>query len=197
MMVLKKKEIIAASLVVMIGVAGYLNWSYQDTLRVADNEIYQETSKKLGEAQYVNSDAVETEPSPETTEEPALSEAASDVAGYFEQAKLDRETFRSQSLEILNSTATNESFDEETRKEAQDRILQISQNVEKETAVENIAKAKGYPNICVYVDEGTVTITVQKDGFTKDDATRLSQIATEQLGVSSSQVKIVEYSQNV
>ena len=29
-MVLKKKEIIAASLVVLIGVAGYLNWSYQN-----------------------------------------------------------------------------------------------------------------------------------------------------------------------
>ena len=35
-MVLKKKEIIAASLVVLIGVAGYLNWSYQDTIRVQD-----------------------------------------------------------------------------------------------------------------------------------------------------------------
>ena len=35
-MVLKKKEIIAASLVVLIGVAGYLNWSYQDTIRVQE-----------------------------------------------------------------------------------------------------------------------------------------------------------------
>ena len=39
-MVLKKKEIIAASLVVLIGVAGYLNWSYQDTIRVQDGESY-------------------------------------------------------------------------------------------------------------------------------------------------------------
>ena len=48
-MVLKKKEIIAASLVVLIGVAGYLNWSYQDTIRVQDGESYVETGKKLGE----------------------------------------------------------------------------------------------------------------------------------------------------
>ena len=57
-MVLKKKEIIAASLVVLIGVAGYLNWSYQDTIRVQDGESYVETGKKLGEAQYVSSDTV-------------------------------------------------------------------------------------------------------------------------------------------
>ena len=57
-MVLKKKEIIAASLVVLIGVAGYLNWSYQDTIRVQDGESYVETGKKLGEAQYVSSDTL-------------------------------------------------------------------------------------------------------------------------------------------
>ena len=44
-MVLKKKEIIAASLVVLIGVAGYLNWSYQDTIRVQDGESYVETGR--------------------------------------------------------------------------------------------------------------------------------------------------------
>ena len=57
MLVLKKKEIVAAALVVLIGVAGYLNWSYQDTVRVTDGADYIETGKKLGEAQYVNADA--------------------------------------------------------------------------------------------------------------------------------------------
>ncbi len=50
MMVLKRKEIIAAALVVLIGVAGYLNWSYQDSVHVSDNEVYEKTGKKLGEA---------------------------------------------------------------------------------------------------------------------------------------------------
>lgn len=66
-MVLKKKEIIAASLVVLIGVAGYLNWSYQDTIRVQDGESYVETGKKLGEAQYVSSDTVAEETIQRTT----------------------------------------------------------------------------------------------------------------------------------
>ena len=57
MLVLKKKELVAAALVVLIGVAGYLNWSYQDTVRVTDGADYIETGKKLGEAQYVNADA--------------------------------------------------------------------------------------------------------------------------------------------
>ena len=68
-MVLKKKEIIAASLVVLIGVAGYLNWSYQDTIRVQDGESYVETGKKLGEAQYVSSDTVAEETSTDNAEQ--------------------------------------------------------------------------------------------------------------------------------
>ena len=42
-MIFKKKEVIAASLVVLIGLAGYLNWSYQDTVSVRDNDSYVET----------------------------------------------------------------------------------------------------------------------------------------------------------
>ena len=55
MMVFKKKEVIAAALVMLIGMAGYLNWTYQDTVQVRDGDSYIETGKKLGEAQYVSS----------------------------------------------------------------------------------------------------------------------------------------------
>ena len=63
-MILKRKEIVAASLVVLIGMAGYLNWSYQDTIRVTDNESYVQTGKTLGQAEMVlanNEVTVETE----------------------------------------------------------------------------------------------------------------------------------------
>ena len=113
-MVLKKKEIIAASLVVLIGVAGYLNWSYQDTIRVQDGESYVETGKKLGEAQYVSSDTVAEETSTDNAEQNdgeqaegtavtedngeqatdsqesnVTVETASDSGNYFEQAKMN------------------------------------------------------------------------------------------------------------
>ena len=61
MMVLKKKEVVATALVVLIGVAGNLNWSYQDTIRVTDGESYLEEAKKLGEAEYVNSEKEDVE----------------------------------------------------------------------------------------------------------------------------------------
>jgi stage III sporulation protein AH len=229
MMVLKKKEIIAAALVVLIGMAGYLNWSYQDTVHVRDGESYIETGKKLGEAQYVNSvEEVEenntgetqetaseestetegtsdngenTEAAQETSSEGTASEeggeqnnteTVSGGTGYFEQARLDKEKSRSKSLEILNETAANENFDAEIRKKAGEKILQQAQNIEKESQIESIAQSKGYSEICVYVDEDKANITVRKNGFSEEDVVKLSEIATDNLKISSKNVKIVE-----
>ena len=198
-MVLKKKEIIAASLVVLIGVAGYLNWSYQDTIRVQDGESYVETGKKLGEAQYVSSDTVAEETSTDNAEQATDSqesnvtvETASDSGNYFEQAKMNKETSRSKSLEILNQTAENESFDADIRKKAGDKILEEANNVQKESEIESIAQSKGYSEICVYVDGNEANIMVRKDGFSDEDVVKLTSIATEQLKISAQNIKIVE-----
>ena len=203
-MVLKKKEIIAASLVVLIGVAGYLNWSYQDTIRVQDGESYVETGKKLGEAQYVSSDTVAEETSTDNAEQNDSEQAtdsqesnvtietASDSGNYFEQAKMNKETSRSKSLEILNQTAENESFDADIRKKAGDKILEEANNVQKESEIESIAQSKGYSEICVYVDGSEANIMVRKDGFSDEDVVKLTSIATEQLKISAQNIKIVE-----
>lgn len=181
MMVLKRKEVVAAALVVLIGVAGYLNWSYQDTLHVTDGGEYIETGKKLGEAQLVNSN----EEAEETASE---SSAGSD---YFEQARINREASREKALDILNQTASNESFDEATRKQAQDDILQMASTVEKEGAVENVIRAKGYENTAVYIDGDKAEVVVKKDGFGDADAAVISEIVAAQTQISPSNIKII------
>ena len=204
MMVFKNKEIIAAALVVLIGMAGYLNWSYQDTVHVRDGESYIETGKKLGEAQYVNSveeveentdensEAVATSENTETEDKNNNENNNGNNNGYFEQARLDKEKSRSKALEILNETASNENFDSEIRKKAGEKVIMQAQCVEKETQIENIAHSKGYGEICVYIDEDNVNISVRKDGFCDDDAAKLTDIAVDNLKISPKNVKIVE-----
>ena len=202
MLVLKKKEIVAAALVVLIGVAGYLNWSYQDTVRVTDGADYIETGKKLGEAQYVNAD-VDSVAENSSNEEIAKADVkkqekeqteneAVTTDDYFAQAKMEKESSRSKALEILNKTAENESFDEETRKNAQQKILDMAANAEKETVIESVAKAKGYNNISVYIDGESADIIVDKENFGEQDAAVLKEITAEQLGIAPSNIKIVQ-----
>ncbi len=196
MMVLKKKEVVAAALVALIGVAGYLNWSYQDTIRVADGGSYIEEAKKLGEAEYVSgikedvSEASEDTENTAAEQEPAESTAA--VGEYFTEAKLSKDNSRSKALEILNQTATNESFDSDIRKQAQNKIVSIAENTEKETIIENVAKAKGYKDISVYIDGESVEIIVKKKDFSGEDVKTIKEIVTSELDTSAKNIKIIE-----
>lgn len=189
-MILRRKEIVAAALVVLVGMAGYLNWHYQDTITVRDGESYVEAGKRLGEATYVMNDEKVEETKVEKKVEPVKSPDA--VADYFENSRSEREISRSKSLDILNETAANESFDTEIRRKAQDKIIQLAENVQNEAEIENLARAKGYDKICVYISEENVNITVQKDEFSEADAAKIQEIATEQLKISPNQIKIVE-----
>lgn len=191
-MVFRKKELIAASLVVLIGMAGYLNWSYQDTIHVTDGESYIETGKKLGEAQYVSGVEENVEETEAAAEAEDTAEVVTDTGGYFEQAKLNRETSRSKSLEILNSTAENEKFDQEIRQKAGDKILETAKNTERENTMESIAQSKGYAEICVYLEDNSANIMVRKEGFCEEDVVKLTDIATETLNLSANNIKIVE-----
>ena len=171
-MVFRKKELIAASLVVLIGMAGYLNWSYQDTIHVTDGESYIETGKKLGEAQYVSGVEENVEETEAAAEAEDTAEIVTDTGGYLEQAKLNRETSRSKSLEILNSTAENEKFDQEIRQKAGDKILETAENTERENTMESIAQSKGYAEICVYLEDNSANIMVRKVGFCEEDVVK-------------------------
>lgn len=190
MLVLKKKELVAAALVVLIGVAGYLNWSYQDTVRVTDGDEYIETGKKLGEAQYVSSEAEGIEDDADFSQESEATASVSD--DYFAQAKIERDNARSKALEILQQTAQNESFDDQTRKNAQQRILDMASDTEKEAVIENIAGAKGYEEISVYIDGESVDVIVKKSGFGEKDVVVIKQIISEQLGIGADSIRIVE-----
>lgn len=193
MMIFKRKEVIAAALVVLIGVAGYLNWSYQDEIRVTDGELYTETGKRLGEAHYVSSEKKDAEDEEEGEDEKDVkTEKTSASAVDFSSARAEKESARSKALEILNQTAANESFDEETRKQAGERILSMAANVEKEAAIENIAEAKGFSELEVYIDGSSVDMLVKKTDLTEEDITKLKDIAAEQLGISAKDIKIVQ-----
>lgn len=222
MMILKKKEIIAASLVVLIGMAGYLNWSYQDTVRVRDNESYVQTGKTLGEAEMVSSnnnvdetsgeaEGAETsapeaaaEETSQTENQTEAEQTASDQSAqtgtdgegtetmYFEEAKMNREAARSAAMETLKAASSDSAMDEATRALAGEKLVACAAAMELENQIESIAAAKGFADVCAYINEGTATLTVRSDGLQPEDAAKLTDIVTSSSEIKASDVKIIE-----
>ena len=191
---MKKKEIVAASLVVLIGLAGYLNWSYQDTVRVRDNASYVETGKMLGEAEMVssNNEAEDDEDEDEKAEDAASGEKAVENTAYFEDAKRNRETARAAAMEALRTASGDSTLDGETRRAAGEKLLSCAENIELESNLENIAAAKGFPEICIYINEGAATVAVRSDGLSADQVAALTDIVTGTASIPAARVKIIE-----
>lgn len=195
-MIFKKKEIVAASLVVLIGMAGYLNWSYQDTIKVKDTESYIETGKMLGEAEPVSANNEITEETEQVEEEPA-EDVDSKVgemkeSAYFEDAKLNRESARAAAMEMLKETSSDEQIDEATRTLAGEKLVKCAENIELESCIESVAAAKGFEEVCAYINEGSATITVRSEGMTDDEVAKLKDVVTGSSDISADKIRIVE-----
>ncbi len=184
MVVVKRQHIVITALVVLVGVAGYINWQYrdEDTADVASEDIvYNEqfdltdeaqTAKKLGEAKYVNANTAESE------------------TDYFALTKLEREEARSKSIEILTQTASNPNFDAAAKQAAQEQIIQIGKNVEAEAIIESLLRAKGYESL-VILSDGAATVTVKFDGLSDSDIAKIKDIVVSNSNVDKN-IKIVE-----
>ncbi len=181
-MILKKKEVIAAALVVMIGLAGYLNWSYQDTVKVRDNEDYIETGKLLGEAEMVSS----------TNEETKKEETPPENTAYFEDAKANRESARASAMETLKATSEDSQADEKTRALAGEKLVGCAKDIELENTIEAVAESKGYKELVVYLNEGSAIVTVRSEGLGENDIKVISEIIMETAGTPMDKIKIIE-----
>ena len=152
---MRRKEIVAASLVVLIGMAGYLNWSYRDTIQVRDNESYIETGKKLGEAQYVNSvsddaDAVEVAKESEVEEETedALFEGFWKNSGGETESETEAEGAEEDSAEASKHSGAVESDDDYfeqariEREQARSKSIEILNATAQNEALDEGTRAK-------------------------------------------------------
>ena len=111
---------------------------------------------------------------------------------YFEDAKQNRETARSAAMEALKATTQDNTVDEATRTLAGEKLVKCAENMELENTIESIAEAKGFPDVCVYINEEAAVVTVKTDGLDQTKTTTICEIVTETANISMDRIKIVE-----
>ena len=168
MMVVKKKQLVVAALAVVIGTAGYINAKKDPSVPTGE--------KYMGEAQMVNSEETET----------------SGGEDFFAQARIDREAGRSRSIETFNALLQNENADSEAKASAQQGVLELAQNTETETAIENLLRARGFEDAVCYINNGMANVVVKTDVLDSTAAAQISEIVTQQSGILQEKIKIME-----
>ncbi len=115
---------------------------------------------------------------------------------YFTEAKLNREQSRSKQRELLLKITNNDKLSLAEKTEFTDRISEIQDKTEKETATEFAIKSKGFRNVYVRIEGTTVDVVVDKENLSDKDAEQIRDIVMRKTKLPATAVKISPYRNN-
>lgn len=177
MMVFRRKQIVVLSLVLMIIVAGYLQYSYRNSSTAGNDK----ESGRLGEAVYVDGKEVEGDGEMEAmgkedSEGEKVSKASSEANDYFAQSKLDREITVSKNVDTLKAITVDENASQEVKTQAYEKMMEIVDNSEMEMKIEVLLKEKDFEDaICIISEDGSIDIVLKTPSL---DSAQVAQVAS-------------------
>ncbi len=111
---------------------------------------------------------------------------------FFVEYRIERDKSRSEQVNLLREMINNPNSDEAIKTQAQQRLLEITNNIEKEMEIESLIRAQGYKDGIALVRTDSVDIIVASDGLTKKDAAKIGNIVANNTGIGAENVTIVE-----
>ncbi len=182
-MVLRKKQMIATAMVLMLGIAGYLNYRYdKDSARRGSLSALEDPAEpQVGEAVMVS-----TEPQTDNHDN-KLVLAPEDP---FAKERLQRRAAREKNAEELEALLEKEGTTPGMRDELQHKLAELTSYSEAEVTAESLLKSKGYKDTMVYITADSVTVTVKQKGISRSDTAKIVDVIFEL--TKNNNVKIVE-----
>lgn len=131
-----------------------------DPLTTEGQEIGQETAdKNYGEAQLVSVNE-------DTGEE------------FFDSARLSREKSRDEALDTIEKTLKNSTLSDSEKQQMTETLKTQITNIETESELETLIKAKGFVDCVVMLDDeaASVTVMTENDALTAEEVTKIRDV---------------------
>ncbi len=184
--VIKRRQIIILALVVMIVVAGYIQYSYKKSgFSQTDSD-----AGKLGEAVYVdNQDFLESvnlegQAKDKDKSVEKVVTASKEAEDYFAQTKLEKEITRSKDVDNFRSIAEDEKASAEVQEEAYSKMMALIDSSDREMRIEALIKKQGFDDvIALFADNGSVDIIVKVPNLTASQVAQIMDIVNRQANV--------------
>lgn len=183
-----KRQLILASLVVALGAAVYLNWQFSEDKGLNSTGIF-ESTKELGEARYVNASHI-NEKNEEST--PTAASVSGETKKYFAQAQSNRQKSREEAEEKLKNLSSASNVNDDIKNEITKQIDSLTKNIQQESSIENLIKAKGFGECLVSIQNGECSVIVSPGNLNENSAVVIRDIVSGQSGIPYDKIKIVE-----
>ena len=193
---LKKNQIIIATLAVMIAVAGYLNYSgvlfgEADSAAEANAELAGQELLDISEEDIESS--TEDIESLDTEVEGTPGEAvltSGTAAATVAQAKITREQVRAENKETLQGIIDNANLSDEEKQSAVDQLVRMTEISEQEAAIETLMASKGFSEAVVNLDSDSADIVVKSDELTDANRAQIEDIVTRKTEIDPQNIVI-------
>lgn len=173
--IIKRRQLILATLVVALGAAVFVNWYYTGSGNVAQKpETTAEYVQNLGEAKYVNAEAEQTD------------------EDYFETAKLNRTKTNDEALDKLNKALEKAGQGTEEAKTIAANVNQLTDRIKTEKDLENIIETKLKTKCVVIINESSSEIMVEKGVLDETSALKIMELVTSNTDLDATKVTISE-----
>ena len=168
-----RRNLLIVAAVLLVGVAVYLNyaWFYNPSggIGYGDNNM---------EDQYGN----------------VSGDGGNTLESYFTATRTSREKARDEALDVLQTVVDSEDALQETKDAALADISRIALDIEQESNIETLVKAKGFANCVAVINGDTVSVIVESDGLLANQVAQIKEIVYEQTGIAPAGIKIIEKS---
>ena len=173
-----KKRAVAATVLLFVGAAVYLNWRYADDVA--------ESSKVLGQSTLVSSQD-------EAANVTDKGETPPPEDDYFATARLSRKQARDNAISMLKEAETDENAEQSVLNEASETLQVLASYTVAESQIESLVTAKGYDDCVTFMGSDSVSVVVSdKDGLDAADVARIKDIVINETDYTPDQIKIME-----
>lgn len=170
--ILGKKQLVIASLTVLLGAAVAVNFIYSGSKKKDITEPSTQVSASYGDTAYVS--------------------ASADSDAYFAQARLEKQTSRDEAAEVLASMYQGGDLTVDELSMVMDDAVTLGSLIDSETRIETLLKAQGFEDALCYLSENTANIIVKTDGLDEAAAAKIKSTLLSEYEVSSDNITIVE-----
>lgn len=177
----KQRGIVIISLVMCLVILGSANYIYsRNKNEIPDIPDDQQTS--MGTSDKDN--AVSSDKSDDDTQ-------TSSQQDYFDAYRANRQSIRDMEMKYVQTISSNDNADEDVKKEAEQRLLNIASLMERELKIENLIKAKGFTDAIAFVEDGAINIVIKANEITTAQATKILKIVVDETGESAQNITII------
>ena len=162
--------------VLMIGVAVYVN--YRLFYDPVDNMGYGDNNMSDGGDASLEAGAGSTE------------------NDYFAATVLNRQQSRDEAIDVLRLVSESEDSSAEARAEASAKIAKIATDMQNESTIETLVKAKGFEECVAIISDNSISVIVGAESLQVSEAAQILAIVYETTGISPENVSIISRTSN-